>query len=263
MSKPRRRLPCNGARCWSLSIIIVGCTLRRDLDTKEVGTLGIRFSPQHVGQTCPLRKESSMISYLEHARKDATIQIYTVIHNCIFIYTVYMHAYVYIHIYITNNLLILMLSKVQCSAIYCYQLAHVQLSVWVFHGFLQSGHPCVPARPAMWTLREVYPAMVNPCESHIFPWYNSIVVFPIEINWVEFKVHLLPFTPIYFRPSFHGYSIHYLSLNHPPRPTSAASARTPHARPSPLRRLLHVISHVGLIRFNLVEPCLTWLMLIL
>ena len=80
-----------------------------------------------------------------------------------------MHAYVYIHIYITNNLLILMLSKVQCSAIYCYQLAHVQLSVWVFHGFLQSGHPCVPARPAMWTLREVYPAMVNPCESHIFP----------------------------------------------------------------------------------------------
>lgn len=38
-----------------------------------------------------------MISYLEHARKDATIQLYII--DYLYIYTVYMHTYVYIYIH--------------------------------------------------------------------------------------------------------------------------------------------------------------------
>ena len=186
-----------------------------------------------------------------------SIQLYIIDYLFIFyIYSIY--ARVCIYTYIHNK------QSTDTDAIQGPVLSHLLLSTGLMSSWAsgfsmafcnQGIHAFLPGQLCGPSARCIQRWLI-PCESHIFPWYNSIVVFPIEINWVEFKVHLLPFTPIYFRPSFHGYSIHYLSLNHPPRPTSAASARTPHARPSPLRRLLHVISHVGLIRFNLVEPCL-------
>ena len=203
MSKPRRRLPCNGARCWSLSIIIVGCTLRRDLDTKEVGTLGIRFSPQHVGQTCPLRKESSMISYLEHARKDATIQIYTVIHNWLFIYIyIYsIYARVCIYTYIHNK------QSTDTDAIQGPVLSHLLLSTgscssWAsgfsmafcnqgIHAFLP-GQLCGPSARCIqrWLIH------VSPTSSHdtILSWYSQLK----SIGWNSKSIyfHLLPFTSV-------------------------------------------------------------------